>query len=689
MIILQSQDVLMKKWSIGQPDMKISATLAAQCGLSQLCASVLVSRGIDTPEKAKEFFNYSEDGSSPLADPFIIRGIDDAAQLITAAVNCETPICIYGDYDCDGIAATAVLYTYLKTAEANVTYHINMRSDGYGINKEAIKMLAEQGIEMIITVDNGISAIEEAELAKELDITLIITDHHQPGDELPDAAAIVNPHRDDCPTEFKDLCGCGVVLKLLAAMDGGMYDIVMEEFSDLTALATIADVVPLRSENREIVSKGLHYLGNTENEGLRALMEIAGIRTPVSATSAAFGLSPRINASGRFGSASDAVEMLIADDPETARMYAKKLDALNSMRKEEEQRISADIEKLISSDPDLLCRRVLVVYGENWHHGVIGIVAARLTEKFGKPCFVISGENGEARGSARSVEGFSIFEALTYCKHILTKFGGHTGAGGFSLPCEKVAEFDAALQAYAEGLSVMPVFTVHADKLILPSELTVENVSSLSILEPFGEGNRQPLFLMHPVKLLDTAALSGGAHTRLKLDYGGVTVTGLMFGQKTADFPYKTGDMLDMLVYPEINTYNGRTSVNIRIADCRAAGISQQKYFLAKDAYEQFRRSGKADKRLASRFIPRREDFALIYRAMPRDSSPIAADLLFARLKESDMSYCMLRCALDIFEKLGLVRLDTYNDTAAIVPNAPKVDIENSAPLAELRKVFN
>ncbi|MBQ7980791.1 MAG: single-stranded-DNA-specific exonuclease RecJ, partial [Oscillospiraceae bacterium] len=458
-------------------------------------------------------------------------------------------------------------------------------------------------------------------------------------------------------------------------------------FSDLAAIATIADIVPLKGENREIVRQGLHYLENTENMGLQALMGIAGVKIPVTSTNAAFSIAPRINASGRFGSASEAVDLLLCEDPEEAEAMANRLNQLNTERRKTESDIMEEIRDSILANPDILSKRVLFLYSEGWHHGVIGIVAAKLVERFGKPVFILSDDGDYARGSARSVDGFSIHKALTACADVLTKFGGHSGAGGFSLLKSDIDNFDNALQKYAaESFTAMPVLTLHADKLITPQELSVESISSLSVLEPCGEGNPQPLFAMLSVRLLDIAALSGGAHTKLKLTYGNSGVYGLMFGMKTAEFPYKAGDMLDILAYPEINTYGGNTSVNIRIADLRKSGIPQQKYFAAKDAYERYKRGEGAEKALIPRIVPDRNDLAVIYRAVTENT--VSFDAVYSAVHSDEINYCKFRLALDIFEELGLFTVDRYCETVSRIPTNQKVDLDSSTILAELRKLL-
>lgn len=682
----------MKKWTIGNPDGQAVDILTRQGGLTEICAGVLASRGIDTMEKAMEFFNQtrqeSQDGGEEiLSDPFLIKDMKKASEIILSAIDEGRKICVYGDYDCDGITATALLYSYLECMGADVSYYINQRSEGYGLCADALKRLAEDGAELIVTVDNGISAISEAELAKELGVELVITDHHKPGEVLPDAAAVVDPHREDDLSPFKDLCGCGVALKLIAAMDGGDYSSALEQFSDLAAIATIADVVPLKGENREIAKLGLHYLENTENMGLKALMDAASVKLPMTSTTAAFSIAPRLNASGRFGSASEAVELLLCEDENSAEEMARRLNTLNSERKKTEADIMSVIEAYINENPDVLYKRVIFLYGEGWHHGVIGIVASRIVDRFDKPVFILSDDGDFARGSARSVEGFSIHKALTACAEHLEKFGGHSGAGGFSLKKENINAFNEALQKYAaEEFDVMPVKSLHADKLLQPRELTAESVGSLEMLEPCGEGNPSPMFVMTNVRILEVVPLSGGAHTKLKLTYGNMGVYGLLFGLKTADFTYKAGDIIDMLVCPSLNTYNGQTSVNINIADYRKSGIPQSQYLAAKEAYERYKRGEGADERLIPRIVPTREDLAAIYRAVPKDNFAGFDSVYFSVCSES-INYCKFRLALDIFEELGLFEVNRYNETVTSRNVSQKADLDSSEILNGLKSL--
>ncbi|MBP0957345.1 MAG: single-stranded-DNA-specific exonuclease RecJ [Oscillospiraceae bacterium] len=683
---------MIKKWLINTPDENAVKELSAKGGLTLPAARTLVSAGIDTMDKAERFFGQSEetDFDMGFSDPFLIRDMEKACELLNEAVDSGELICVYGDYDCDGVTATAVLSGYLTDIGGNVITYINERSEGYGMNLEAVRKLHEQGVSLIVTVDNGISAIDEAALCKELGITLIITDHHQPRETLPEADAVVDPHRTDCPSFYKDYCGCGLALKLIAAMEGGDMERAVEQYSDLAAIATVADVVPLTGENREIVRYGLHYLENTENEGLRALIEKSGLKPPYTSTSSAFTLAPRINAAGRIGSPSDALKLLLSETPEEAEEYAEKVCALNTERKEFENKIIADIAAQIKADCTLLDGRVLVFRGNGWHHGVIGIAAARCVEKFGKPVFLMSADEGETelRGSARSVEGLNVFKALSFAEETLTKFGGHSGAGGFSLEADKFPMFRQKLFEYAgmqaaEGIPCVP--SIQVSGAISPSELTVQGVKGLAVLEPFGEGNPRPVFLLQGCRIDDIISLSNGAHTKLCVSGGGTQLTGLMFGTKTDEFPLKRGDEANLLVSPEINSFGGKESVSLRITDIRRRGLNQQKLIGAEETYYMFRRGEKLDGRLIPLMIPERADLASVYKAAGRQRlSPMG---LFSRL-ETEMNYCKFLLCLDIFSETGLMEFDRCAEKVHIIPGAPKANTDLAPTMQRLKALI-
>ncbi len=673
----------MKKWIIGKADPQKVNELTRN-GLSGLCAEVLCSRGIDTIEKAQSFFDCCDEQS--LSDPFMLKDMETAADIINEAIERGKLICIYGDYDCDGITSTVALYSYIECMGGNVTYYINDRSEGYGINCDAVKKLYKSGIELIVTVDNGISAVEETKLAKELGMQIVITDHHQPPEILPEADAVVDPHQPGCMSLFKDLCGCGVVLKLIAAMDGGDYSSAIEQFSDLAAIATIADIVPLTGENRAIVSCGLRYIQNTENAGLKALIEVAGLKEPYTSTSVAFMLAPRINAAGRFATASEAVKLLLCEDYEEAVEQARYLEKLNNDRKKSENIIIEEIEKQINDNPSVLLNRVLVFRGKDWHHGVIGIVAAKLLDRFGKPVFVMSEDGEEYRGSVRSVDGFSAHKALSECADILIRFGGHSGAGGFSLLKSDYEKFRDRLHEYARNeYPLMPLHTIKADKILDTKDLSVESVKSLDILEPFGEANKKPVFVLSGAVIEDVIPLSSGIHTKLKLRYGNISIFALMFGTKTEDFCLFRNDKADILAYPEISSYMNKSSVILRVCDIRKSGIQQTKYFSANEAYEKYMRGEGADPKLAARIVPTRDDLAVVYRSMKKDF--VSEDYIYSDIQNESMNYCKFRLCLEIFRELGLVEINYINSNVRAVTAEKKVSLDSSVLLQELCKL--
>lgn len=672
----------MKKWIINKPDKAISAKLAAECGVNTLCADVLSARNIKTATEAAEKFNISE-----LSDPFLMKDMQEASDIIMEAIEEFTPICIFGDYDCDGITATVMLFSYLECMGANVTYLIPERDDGYGLSEANIRKMHEQGAELIITVDNGISCHKEAELIYSLGMKLIITDHHQPGETLPHAEAIVNPHRKDDFSPFKPLCGAGVVLKLIAAAEGGSYDTAVNEYGELAALATIGDIVSLTGENRYIASYGLKLLENSERAGINALIAKSGIRFPVSATSAAFGIVPRINASGRFGSPSLAARLLLTDDPDEAEMLANELERLNTLRKEEEGRIIDDIENNIMHNPQTTLERVLVLSGENWHHGIIGIIAARMVDRFDKPAFIITIEGETARGSARAFGKFSVFKALEYCSDLLLKHGGHSGAGGFTLETAKIGEFTNRLQQFArETFEYMPTPDITADKLLSPAEITLDNVKGLKILEPFGEGCSQPVFALGNAVVTEIVPLSKGLHTKLRLNCSGRNLEALLFRRSPDDLFIMPQDRIDILFTMEAQVFAGRETISIIVKDFRKCGLRQQQYFAAKDAYEKYRRSEVLPDAYYQKICPERQELVSVYQKIA--SGNFNTDTLYMAFMP-DINYCKLKLCTDIFSELGLIKYNPFTEETAVIKNAPKANLETSEILRDLKNKCN
>lgn len=672
----------MKKWVIHQPSEDAVKNIRLGSDLPTLCAQVLASRGMRNVQDAANFLQC--DG---LADPFLTADMQEAADQLNRAIENGTRICVYGDYDCDGVTATAILYSYLLEMGADVTYCIPEREEGYGLNENAIREMQQDGVQLIVTVDNGITAIEEAKLIRSLGMTLVITDHHQPLETLPEAAAVVDPHRADDGSPFRYLCGAGVALKLVAAMDGGDDTMALEQFGELAAIATVADVVELSGENRFLVQLGLRLLANTERPGLLALLERAGLTgKPFTASSIAFSIAPRINAAGRFGTPDTAVRLLLSEDSEEAEALAQELEHHNTARKEEELEILAQIEVQAAKNPMLLKQRVLVFAGENWHHGVIGIAASRLQDRFGKPVILITITGDQARGSMRSFGSFSSFRCLDACQKYLTRYGGHPGAGGFSLAADQVTAFRDAVQQYAAEMHPeMPVMALEADRLLLPQDLTIEGISGLSVLAPFGEGNPVPVFALCHAVLQDLVPLSKGVHTKLKITYGTMALDLLLFRVKPEEVALRCGMVCDFLINAEVSSYQGRSQLSLIVKDYRKSGLKQAKYFAARHTYEQYCRNEPLSVSFYRAITPSRDVLAEIYRRIP--VTEISWDGLFGTLQDlPQLNYCKMRLALDIFAQLGLVQQNPWTEQVHRIPVHEKVDLQASALLQELQK---
>ncbi|MCQ2416574.1 MAG: single-stranded-DNA-specific exonuclease RecJ [Oscillospiraceae bacterium] len=667
---------MLKRWKIGTSDAAAAQKLKQQGGISQLCAEVLVARGITSLEQADRLLSGND-----ISDPFLMKGMQQAADRILQAVDNAEKICVFGDYDCDGVTATVMLTDWLNYAGADVIWYIPTRKEGYGMRPEAIRSLHQQGVSLIVTVDNGISALEEAKLIRELGMELVITDHHRPGDTLPEAVAIVDPFQPDDISPYKTICGAVVVLKLIAAMDGGDIDPAMEQFGDLAALATIADVMPLTDENRLIVQRGLQLLSNTERMGLISLMAVCGIAdgAPITAQTAAFQMIPRINAAGRFASASTAAKLFLTDDPDEAQLLAAEIHSLNNERKRTEQEILAEIQDYIRENPSTLSQRVLVFAGENWHHGVIGIVAARLMDRYGKPCFLMSCEEDGYRGSARSFGAFSVFECLKYCEKHLLRYGGHPGAGGFTVSAEEKDAFAAAIQRYArEHNPVMPISTLTAERAIDLSMLTVENVQGVAILEPFGEGNPKPLFVLEQVQVTDVYALSSGTHTKVRIQKNRVQQDVLIFRFSPAETGIQPGMVLDFLISTEVREYQGRDTLSLQAVDWRISEKMQEQSIAAQTAYDTYiRQEALPSEAYYQRMCPHRNEMIAVYQMIKKEGC-ISITQLCQRMQNSGMNLCRARVIADIFSELGLLIYDAVDDQLAYTEALRKRDLNES-----------
>jgi single-stranded-DNA-specific exonuclease len=666
----------MKKWRIRRCDESAASQIANELKLPRCVAVLLAERGLADELRHPLAVSFS--------NPFLLPDMSKAAERINRALDDFEKIAVYGDYDADGVTATALLYSHLESCGGNVIYYIPEREgEGYGLNMGAVDALHKQGVNLIITVDNGISSVDEIAYANSLGMDTVVTDHHRPREILPPACAVVDPYRKDSNAPYCDFAGVGVAFKLIQALEGPECDVetLLENYGDLVAIGTIGDIVPLTGENRALVLAGLRYLPRTDRLGLRALLEQTGLESrEISAGQVAFILVPRINAAGRMDSPDQAVRLLISESPEEAEFLAAKICENNEYRRSVENEILKKAEERFKKDPSLLYDRVLVVDGEDWHHGVIGIVAARLVDRFGKPCIVISRTADEARGSGRSVEGFSMFEAVSACSDLLTHFGGHPMAAGLSLPTDKIEAFRARINEFAAKTGQpMPAPVLMVDCLIKPRELSLEIPRAMKYLEPFGTGNPEPVFGLANMTIEDITPVGGGKHLRVSVRGDGCLVRCMKFRTTLEEFGFRPGDRVDLAVTLQEREYGGKNLLSIIIRDMKFSGMDMDSMIEACALYEQFCRGEPLSSHEAKRLKPQRNDFVSIYRALQGGYCGRPEQLL-PRLPAPAPGMEKLLTALDVFAERGLIKLEKCADTykIRIIPQKSKVNLMDS-----------
>lgn len=680
----------MKKWKLLPQNPGKAKHIEEELNIPSLVSEVLVARGMDTPAKVRDFITEEV----PFSDPMSYKDMDKAVMRINEALDEGQRICVYGDYDCDGMTATVLLYDYLQSIGCDVWYYIPDReNEGYGLNKDAIDAIANEETDLIVTVDNGVSAINEIDYASFLGIDVIVTDHHKPREILPDAVAVVDPHREDCNGSYKDLAGVGVAFKLVCALENDDGWGVMEQYADLICIGTVADIVPLNGENRILVRQGLSIISDTVNRGLRALLEETGLSgKTLTADMVAFGIAPKLNSAARLGSAYQVTELLTTEDDDRAAVLAKDLCEQNRLRQELEQEIVEKIDEMIKNRSPYFDDRVVVLDGEGWHHGVIGIVCSKVVERTGKPCVLISRDGEEARGSARSIEGFSMIDAVSASADQLIRFGGHPFAAGMSLASDKIDDFRKAINDFARVNYIqMPVYTLKIDRVMDPGELSVENISALRILEPFGAANEVPVFAFRKVMLDGIYPIGSGKHLRLRFKKAGMVFYMVYFGMAEEDFPYHVGEIVDVAATCEVNEFNGEERTTVKIRDVRPSSLSQERLFQGNLIYDGFRRGEPIPEGEA----PERSDIADVYRYLKKNGSFRGElDVLFGRItgenKDCTMDSCKMRFCLDVLEEMNLITrsFDGRMESIALRPTEEKVDLEKSLLLAKLRKGY-
>ncbi|MGO5188309.1 single-stranded-DNA-specific exonuclease RecJ [Oscillospiraceae bacterium LCP21S3_E10] len=679
--------MILRKWEVRPLDKERAAAFAQTYGVPFFLAMLMNIRGLDDAAHLREFLGEGE----PLSDPFLLKDMDKAAARITRAVDNMEKIAVYGDYDADGVTSTAMLYSYLETRGADVIFYIPQREgEGYGMNMGAVEYLKEQGVSLIVTVDNGISSVQEVARANELGIDVVVTDHHRPQEILPDAVAVVDAYRPDDTSPYKHFSGVGIAFKLLMALEDGAGDVedLLEAYSDLAAIGTIGDIVPLTGENRTLIRVGLERLSQSDRPGVQALLENAGIAgKALTSTNVAFTLVPRINATGRMGAPERAVRLLISGYEEEAEVLSEEICADN----EERRRVEAEIAEAAFADIEAkgyMKDRVVVVDGENWHHGVIGIVASRVTERCGKPCMIISRGETEAKGSGRSIEGFSLFEAICACGDLLIKFGGHPMAAGITLKPENIEAFRKRINRYAaEHFPQMPTQTVTLDCKLNPAALSVSMAQSLTQLEPFGNGNPQPVFGLFNMELSNVTPVGGGGHLRLTLEKNGAVITAMRFNTKPEELPYHIGDKIDLAVQLEAREFRGQPSLTVIVRDMKFAAFNTEKNIASLASFEKWQRGEVLSAEDKNRLYPDRACLAAIYRALRTVNGKETDQVRFVSQFGKDMTLGLFKTALLVFEERGLVHSEIADDTftATLIETSGKTDITRSPVLLALQ----
>ena len=657
---------------------RVQKTLAAQQKESGLLAGILAARGITDPADALTLLA----GEEELSDPMLLTDMDRACARILEAIDREETIVVFGDYDVDGVTATALLYQHLKGMGASVKCMLPSREgDGYGLSKNAIQSIHDKGYRLIVTVDNGISAVDEAAFAASLGVDLVITDHHLPPEALPQAVAVVDPRREDDRSPFKGLCGAGVAFKLCAALDGCTPEEMLDYCGDLAAVGTVADVMPLTGENRTLVKAGLRQLCQTDRPGFVALLDEVGLSgKPITAENISYAIAPRINAAGRMDNAVTALQLVLCEDEERAGELAHKLNEINAARQETEQEIVRAAQEQLDKEPSLLEDRVILLWGRDWHPGVIGIVASRLVEKTGRPVIVVSVDaNGEGKGSGRSVQGFNLHACIGSCADLLVRFGGHAMAAGLSVREENLPELRRRLNEWAaRECPVLHTPPLTCDLSIHLDRITVESVRRLEQLAPYGADNPTPVFLLEKAVVEGVYPVSEGKHSRLRLRQGNASIYAVWFGMRPEQLPYTQGDAVDAALNLSVYEAPRGAQLSGRILELHPAGLgttaSQQAALV-----QALRRGTPLTAEQKQTVAPARSDIVAVYREL-QTRRWHADDLqpLFAKLGEENTGKILV--AVAALEQVGLIAAKERDGIRfwELVPTAGKKNLADA-----------
>ena len=715
-----------KNWIIKSVDNEESnfgiESISKNLGIHKIVAKLLYNRGYTDTESAKSFI-YME--SEMLSNPFKMKDMDKGIERIRLAVENGEKITVYGDYDVDGVTAVCTLYLYLKSVGANVDYYIPSRiGEGYGVSKVAIDTILQNGTKLIITVDTGVTAVEEVEYAKNLGIDFVITDHHECRAALPDACAVINPHRPDCDYPFKELAGVGVVFKFVCAYEEAVNHTdrqtatkkIFNEYADLVAIGTIADVMPIKEENRIIVRYGLSKIENNKRVGLSALMDAASgrndgqkntknkKRSKITSGYIGYTIAPRINAAGRIKNASLAVELFLSRDPEFAKKVADELCQTNRERQAEENTIMQEAHRQIENY-DIEENPIIVLSADNWHHGVIGIVSSRITEKYSRPSILVSFEGNcqdtpspddIGKGSGRSIKGINLVDALCYCSDHLVKFGGHELAAGLSVKRSELPKFCKMINEYARNnlgeSDLIPV--VEADCYIDFEDITHSLAKEFQMLEPYGVSNPVPVFVLKDVIVNDISGVSDGKHTKFVFGNGKNSLSAMYFSNTPSSLGIYVGDRVDVLFNIDINEWGGRESVQLIVRDVKQSCRQQDILERERERYDQIKHGATFSQ--SEDIMPSREDFIAVFNLM-RSTLRMGVDTLSHREinsrftgahGERKIGYIKLKIIIMVLKELNLVSLEEISDEVykfSIHYTSSKTELEKSTWLRRLR----
>ena len=712
-----------KKWNIkaSTTDKTLVNSLADALEISDVLSTLILNRGYSSVEEARSFLTK---GAEVIHDPFLLNDMKVGAQRVLDAIDNKEHISIFGDYDVDGVTSVSILYAYLSSFGVNVDYYIPSRKgEGYGVSEAAIRKLAANGTQLVITVDTGVTANAEIDVATSLGLDVVVTDHHECKSELPNAIAIINPKRMDSTYPFSSLAGVGVVFKLLCAIEAlrtgdDMIDCVRRismSYADLTAIGTIADVMPIKDENRLIVSLGLSLIDKTKNVGLRALVEMcrtnetrskSKTKKKINSGFIGYTVAPRINAAGRISDASLAVDLFLSRDEEYAQTLALQLCDINKDRQFEENKIAEEAYAYIE-ELGYDKNNVIILDDPKWHHGVIGIVASRISEKYSLPAILISFEGNDdpnspdaiGKGSGRSVEGLNLVNALSYCSDLLERFGGHELAAGLTIKRKNIEALREKMNEYAQKCfeEHSPENTIEIDCLLSPASISLALAEEIDFLEPYGVSNPTPVFAITGMIIEDIIPIGMNRHLKLLLSKEGRTFTSMLFCVSSQDFPYEVSDEVDVAFNLEINEFMNMRNVQFNVRDIR---MSERIYLEQEEGEMEFSIVKEGQSSLPSGdIIPQRDDFALVYSFLSKEARDGKTRYSYIKLLQNikkkysgvTLNYIKLKLVIKVFRELNIISIDELDDYSfdfKINFSKSKTSLEKSSILKKIKALY-